>query len=183
MFKVYIDPGHGGNDTGAISHSGRYEKHLNLQMADLMRVCCNRIDVAVLASRYSDIDVVESHSAREANEWGADVYVALHCNGFANPAANGFEVLYWHTSDAGHNLAELLCASLTSEFPANKNRGARPRNSGDRGATVLSQTKMPAIIVEPGFITNPKEEEWLSRFSTQARIVESIVRAILVSFD
>jgi len=87
MPKIFVDPGHGGEDTGAISHNGIFEKDLNLQMADLMRQYCHRLGIPVILSRYTDVNLVESHTARYANEWNADVFVALHCNGFADPSA------------------------------------------------------------------------------------------------
>jgi len=183
MIKVFIDPGHGGEDSGAIGPTGVEEKDLNMEMMDLLRLCCLRKGMDVLCSRYGDFNVSERASTQAANAWGADVYTALHCNGFYFPEANGFEVLYWHSSDRAKNLAEFLCASLSSNFPLNSNRGTKARNPGDRGAMVLSATKMPAIIVEPGFVTNPAEEKWLSGFGTQATIAEAIVNAISVSFE
>lgn len=182
MFKVFIDPGHGHPDSGAVGPSGVQEKDLNMQFAELLSLACRRKGWDVMWSRSGDFNVSERASAQKANAWNADVYVSLHCNGSYNPQAKGYEVLYWHSSNRGKALAEgvldLMQESYACRDGIGVNRGAKPKQPGDRGATVLSQTVMPAIIVESGFVTNVREEQWLQKFSNQAIVVEAIVKTI-----
>lgn len=180
MFKIFIDPGHGGEDSGAVGPTGVMEKDLNMQTADLFSVACRRKGWDVMWSRVSDVNVLESASARKANVWNADVYVALHVNGAGSSLATGYEILYWNTSSKGKELAEQIVANMKDNpyFSDRIERGAKPRYPADRGATVLLKTHMPAIIVEPGFVSNVEAEVWLQRFSTQAIIAETIVEAI-----
>lgn len=183
MMKVFIDPGHGGNDSGAVGPSGVLEKNLTIEMAELLSLACRREGWDVRWSRTLDLNVEEWKSADKANAWNADVYVALHANGASNPAAKGHEVLYWHTSTVGKDLAESVIERFSSAIPGgHPGRGAKPKRPGDRGATVLSRTKMPAIIVEPGFVTNVSEELWLQKLTTQAWVAQSIVEAIRECF-
>lgn len=184
MFKVFIDPGHGGEDSGAIGPTGVMEKHLNMQTASLFSAACRRKGWDVMWSRNEDINVSESGSTRKANAWNADVYVALHVNGAGSSSATGYEILYWNTSQRGKKLAEQIVSNMKDNpyFSDRIKRGAKPRYPVDRGATVLLKTHMPAIIVEPGFISNAEAEVWLQRFSTQAIIAETIVEAIETCF-
>jgi len=106
----------------------------------------------VLLTRYNDSEnpTLEARIAA-ANIAGADIFVSLHRNSFTNATANGIEI--WvrysnHTSAAGAVLEELV------KVPHQSNRGVKI------GAyKVLYNAKMPAMLVELGFISNPKDNE------------------------
>lgn len=185
--RFFIDPGHGGEDPGGIGPGPDRipdtpddipEKRVVLEIAELLDQAADREGWDRLWSRRTDLNVSERRTAAMANEWHADIFCSLHINAAEDPDANGFEVLHWHTSSRGAALAELVCDLLEAAFPHRPNRGPKPRGPGDRGATVLGATAMPAILVEPGFITNPFEEPWLQRLDTQASIAMAIVDAI-----
>jgi N-acetylmuramoyl-L-alanine amidase len=177
MFKVYIDPGHGGEDPGAVG-SFYKEKSLNIDIADLFSMYCIRNGWDTRWSRYEDINVRERDTADDANNWNAQVFVSIHVNSHTEPIAEGHEVLYWHSSEMGKNLAQSVSDELKSILTGRQSRGIKPKRPGDRGQTVLQKTRMPAIIVECGFISNPHEEIWLSQFRNQAAIAEAIVEGI-----
>lgn len=176
--KVFIDPGHGGEDSGAIGPTGYTEKEFNLQTATLLEMACQWRGWDTFMSRNQDFDVRERDSAIRANIWEADVYVSIHANGSHLANANGCEVLYWNKSERGEDLADELQRQLLTCFPWLRNRGVIPRFPGSRGATVLRRTEMPAILVEPMFITNHTEEEVLRRFSTKALIADAILQSL-----
>lgn len=99
-----------------------------------------------------------------ANKANAVLFVSLHCNASDNPNANGVEIVHHPFSDKGQKVADAIIDCL---LPASglRNRGVK----GDqRGLAVLRHTKMPAVIIEIGFISNKKEEclmedgAWLS---------------------
>ncbi len=171
--KIYIDPGHGGEDSGAIGPTGFEEKDFNQKVAKLLNLACRWSGWHTLMSRHWDKNVVERESAQEANDWGADYYVAIHANGSV-PQAHGCEVLYWNGSFRGASWADQLQDELLARFPQIRDRGIKPRFPGQRGETVLRRTNMPAVIIEPAFITNPDEEKFLQRFSTQAMVADAI---------
>ena len=175
--KVFIDPGHGGKDSGAIGPTGYEEKEFNLRTAHLMELACEWRGWDTFMSRSTDHNVKEMDSVHKANYWEADVYVSIHANGGPNQA-HGCEVLYWHTSRRAETLAREVQGQIVSCFPWLRQRGAKPRYLGDRGATVLRRTTMPAILIEPMFVTNPREEDVLRRFSTQALIADAVVQTL-----
>ncbi len=78
--------------------------------------------------------------------------ISLHCNAF-NCRASGTEVLYYHSSDAGRTVAEILQRSLV-DFLGLPDRGIKPKTSEDRGGYLLRYTKALCVIAEPFFIDN-----------------------------
>ncbi len=93
----------------------------------------------------------------DINSLGPDFVVSLHCNAF-NKKASGTEVLFYHRSQRGRQMAEILLEKLTSclHLP---NRGIKPKTSEDRGGYLLRYTKAPAVISEPFFIDNDEDLE------------------------
>lgn len=175
--KVFIDPGHGGEDSGAIGPTGYYEKEFNMQTAKLLELGCKWRGWDTAMSRAFDYNVNETDSAHRANFWGADVFVSIHANG-AVSTANGCEVLYWNTSTRSAALALKVQHLILDAFPWLRDRGIKPRFPGSRGSAVLRKTEMPAILVEPMFITNPSEESVLRVFATKALIADAILTSL-----
>ena len=171
--RLFIDPGHGGKDSGAIGPTGFEEKVFNFHVAELLELACHYAGWDTMWSRDHDVNVSELQSALNANAWEADYYVSIHANG-AGPQAHGCEVLYWNGSSRGAAWAGQLQDELLSRFPQLRNRGTKPKFPGDRGATVLRRTNMPAVLIEPAFITNVTEEAFLRKFSTQAMVADAI---------
>lgn len=156
-YKVFIDPGHGGSDSGAVGPTGYYEKDMTLDVGLRLREKLKAKGVIVEMSRetdwrYSD-NIVEDLNYRsdKANEFGADAFVSIH-NNSASPQAHGTET-YIHDSygpriDESRKLAQYA-----------QNRLVRYLGSNDRGIktadfSVVRRTKMPAILAELDFISN-----------------------------
>jgi N-acetylmuramoyl-L-alanine amidase len=175
--KVFIDPGHGGEDPGAVGPTGYMEKEFNLRTATLLELACQWRGWDTFMSRNQDFNVGERDSAIKANIWEADVYVSIHANGGPNHAG-GCEILYWNTSSRSRLLAREVQTQILHRLPWLRDRGLKPKFPGDRGATILRRTEMPAILVEPMFVTNPSEEQALRRFGTQAQIADAIIESV-----
>lgn len=186
--KVYLDPGHGGQDSGAIGPSGYRESDFVMEWAVLVDLALRRKGHSVRWSRVGiERTKVPNHKrAADANKWGADVYISLHANGFyqvTDPDHIGMEVLYWYQSSTGRKLADRLREEIVSRFEGTiVDRGSKPVDENGRGAVVLQKTTMPAIIIEPGFITDPDDEVWLSYFATQSILAEAVEAAISSTF-
>ena len=91
--------------------------------------------------------------------------VSLHCNA-ASPAARGTEMLYWHSSKTSKKLARIMQDTVLAEYGF-RDRGLKARNRGDRGATLLANTKAPCIITEPFFLSNDAETETVINAKTK----------------
>lgn len=89
---VVIDPGHGGENLGALGATGAYEKDINLIIANkLKRLIEVRTDIRVLLTREDDTDVPFEDRIGLANRENADLFLSIHCNASFNLRANGIE--------------------------------------------------------------------------------------------
>ena len=111
---------------------------------------------------------------RRVNATGAELAIELHFNGFSDPRAQGSEMLYWHTSEQGRLLAELLQLYTVPAMSVH-DRGVKGVRRG-RGAAFLRGTRMPAVICEPAFGTNP-DDAW-KLLTRQMQLVEAYTGAI-----
>ena len=114
---------------------------------------------------------------RQANEWGADIFLSLHTNAATNTAANGSEALiYSNSSTTARELAEDILDEMT-DLTGLRNRGVIERS----GLYVLRRTNMPAILVEMGFITNPNDAYLMA--TSPDLFAEGIYRGFLEYYD
>lgn len=157
--KIYVDQGHNpeGFNTGA-EGNGYYEQDITYRIGILLyELLSSNPNFEARLSRPTPGTVLGTNNStslservREANEWGADVFLSLHTNAAANENATGSEALiYSNSSRVAYGLADDILESLT-EITGLRNRGVIERP----GLYVLRKTEMPAVLVEMGFITN-----------------------------
>ncbi|MGO1652210.1 N-acetylmuramoyl-L-alanine amidase family protein [Senegalia sp. (in: firmicutes)] len=177
---IVVDAGHGGNDSGAIGVMGSYEKDVNLEIAKKLKEKLDSNGYKVILTRDSDEYVENNLRAKLANRKRARIFISIHANAVENNnSINGVQVLYYPnrestTKDLNNNeFASIMMDSLISGT-SSVNKGIIER----KDLIVLNQTKMPAIIVETGFLTNSKEEKLLLTDDYQNRIVNSISEGI-----
>lgn len=143
--RVWIDVGHGGNDTGAVCGK-LIERDLNLRLAKEVKKLIPR-DYSVKLSRTTNKTGTYQQSVKEANAWQADVFVSIHHNA-ASSSAKGIELLVYSGQCKGYSLASYLKAKIT-QAGRTPNRGIKIRPD----LFVLRHTNMPAVLVESAFIT------------------------------
>lgn len=178
-FTVCIDPGHGGKDAGAVDGKGlgdnlyTKEADINLQVALKLTDNLRVKGFNVVLTRASDWYPSLQERYNRANQAKADIFISLHCNAAANEKAAGIETLYNPKSTQGKRLAALVQQELIKATKA-LSRGVKERTD----LAVLNGTKMPAILIEMGFITNNVEEMRLNSEEYQVLIVNAIIKAI-----
>lgn len=175
--RVAIDPGHGPDEPGAEGPTG-------LREGDAAFVLAERL-AADLAWRGADPVLVRERDetpdaaarAARANRAEADVLIGIHINSHEDPSAEGSSSYYFGrlgaSSVGGQTLAELVQDELTTAT------GLRDGRAHPKAFTILRETRMPAVIVEPCFITNPKEERLLS----EGRFQRDVARAISIALE
>ncbi len=184
--KIYIDQGHNPRDfnTGA-EGNGYYEQDITykigLLLYDYLESNPNFIPRLSRPTESTLLGTSNSSSltarVREANAFGADIFISLHTNASVNPASNGTEVLiYSRTSTVAYELADDILEKLT-EITGLRNRGIIERP----GLYVLKETRMPAVLVEMGFITNPYEADLMANSPNLFAL--GIYRGILDYYD
>lgn len=150
-YRIALDAGHGGSDPGAV-YKGRQEKDdtldLTLAVGDILKK--NGIDVYY--TRTTDEYETPFKKATDANNSGADLFVSIHRNSSENPNQySGVETLVY--SDTGLKAEVARNINNQLEDAGFKNLGVDER----KNLVVLKRTKMPAVIVEAGFINNDKD--------------------------
>jgi len=161
MVKIFIDAGHGGNDSGAVGN-GLQEKNLTLNIANRIRTKLNEYEnVQVRMSRTSDQSVSLAQRTTNANSWGADVYVSVHINAAGSSSAGGFEsFIYPNVGQRTVNVQNAVHEEIMKQL----NRfGVRDRGKKRADFHVLRETSMDAILTENLFITNKSDSDLLKR--------------------
>ena len=150
-YRIALDAGHGGSDPGAV-YKGRQEKDdtldLTLAVGDILKK--NGIDVYY--TRTTDEYETPFKKATDANNSGADLFVSIHRNSSENPNQySGVETLVY--SDTGLKAEVARNINNQLDDAGFKNLGVDER----KNLVVLKRTKMPAVLVEVGFINNDKD--------------------------
>ncbi|MDE5778373.1 MAG: N-acetylmuramoyl-L-alanine amidase [Lachnospiraceae bacterium] len=143
---IIIDAGHGGFDNGA-SYNGRLEKDDNLKLALAVGEQLERDGFPVVYTRETDVYQRPIDKARIANESGGDYFVSFHRNSSPNPNTySGVETLVYNDSGIPAQLARSVNDKMAGAGFNNLGVSVRP------DLIVLRRTKMPAILIEAGFI-------------------------------
>ncbi|MBE0467087.1 MAG: N-acetylmuramoyl-L-alanine amidase, partial [Candidatus Desulforudis sp.] len=177
---VVIDPGHGGQDPGAIGPSGLREKDVNLAIALEVARLLRQEGVQVILTRTTDRSVELEARAQMANETGADIFVSIHANANVNRSKHGTSTHYWLYPDvmtpgqmaARGMLARALHDVLILELGRNDLGLFQDR------FLVLRATNMASVLVEVAFISNVEEEKLLADRDFQNRAAKAIVEGI-----
>ena len=230
---IVLDPGHGGDETGAIGPSGVAEKDLTLLLARTLRTRLrSRLPVRVVMTRNEDVDLPLASRTAIANQNKADLFLSIHLNSAAgaHARAGGAETYFLSLQASDERAAQAAAAEnrVAEDDPGDPPPGTDPGGAGadggddllydlqlilwdlaqshhlsesqrlarliqeelnstlglrDRGVKqapfrVLMGAAMPAVLVELGFLSNPREERRLQDPAYRARLVDALVRAI-----
>ena len=178
MTKVFIDPGHNysGGDTGAVGY-GLKEQDISVKVGNKLRVLLEINGMEVKSSRVSLYDNVGDGSlnsslssrASQANQWGADLFISVHCNA-ANSKAYGAETYAYENGTKAYRLAECVQKRVVEET-GRVNRGVKTASFA-----VLRNTNMPAILVETAFIDNYEDNKFLGSEEGQEKLAVGIAK-------
>lgn len=175
MAKIAIDAGHGGADPGAV-YQGRQEKDDNLKLALAVGERLQNSGLDVYYTRTEDIYQTPYQKAMAANESGADFLVSLHRNSSEYPNQyTGVETLIYDKNGEKAEIAEDINEEL--ENIGFRNNGVKIRP----GLVILRRSKMPAVLVESGFINSEEDNRLFDEEFD--RIADGIADAILKNFS
>ena len=172
--KVIIDAGHGGQEPGAV-YEGRQEKEDALRLAFDVGNALERRGISVSYTRVSDVYDSPYEKAAMANAPDPDIFFSIHRNAMPVPGtASGVENLVYEDSGTagalGRNIGEALAEAGWTDL------GVKERP----GLVVLRNTKIPAVLVEVGFINNEKDNEFLD--ANMAATADAIADGVLKTF-
>jgi N-acetylmuramoyl-L-alanine amidase len=177
MTLIIIDAGHGPNTAGKRSPDGKLrEFHFNSAVAEILKHCLLLEGVDVIYSHENGRDVPLQDRISIANRLNADAFVSIHANAYGTNwnDAQGIETyMYPQASKRTTALTELIHNSLILAC-GRKNRGVKSANFA-----VLRDTKMPAVLVECGFMTNREEAALLLSKAYRVQCARAISFGIL----
>ncbi|CEN89671.1 N-acetylmuramoyl-L-alanine amidase [Paraclostridium sordellii] len=171
-YKVFIDPGHGGDDSGAPGLGSKNEDDLNLEVAMKVKKKLEAKNIDVKMSRESDEFITLGERANMANQYGADVFVSIHQNSADAESAHGIETYYHPNKGMYEPLAKDIQDNAINQTGA-RNRGVKSSN-----LAVLRESNMPSSLFESGFVSNLQEYNKLINPEYQDKLATGIVDGI-----
>lgn len=189
---VIIDPGHGGKDSGA---KGKYskEKDLALSISQRLANILSKYGYKVVMTRNRDVYIDLEDRPNVIKKFGGDIFISIHCNSVKNSSVQGVETFIY--SPAG--TISTHGGSVTKSNHGNRYNKNNARlgydiqkqlstlKSPDRGLKrsqfkVLRLSRVPAVLVEVGFISSPREEYLLRQEKYQSNIASRIAKGVLM---
>ena len=189
---IFLDPGHGGRDSGAFYYNVA-EKDLNMQIYRKLRTKLEELGYKVLTSRDSDIDVdFVTERSRMVNKTNSDIFISIHFNaaGSTYSKASGIQTYsykdepdypskinkYWHNHPDRMSESRRLATAIHSSLLAET--GAKDAGQLERSFAVLRETAKPAVLLELGYMDNFTENQQIRDSHYQDKLVAGIVKGI-----
>lgn len=171
--KIGIDPGHGGFDPGAVGSTRLYEKDVTLAISLELDRLLRQAGLEPVLTRTDDRTVEPITRSALLNNTKCDLAISVHINSAARREADYISTFIQGTGGRAEQLAKKVQAELV-QATGWPDGGIRIKN-----LHMTRETKMPAILVECGFISNPEQEKQLRQPEMQKKLARSIADGIL----
>lgn len=186
---IVLDPGHGGEDGGAVSANGVRESGLNLEISLRTRDLLRFLGIPVVMTRETDLSIHSPEAVTVSEKKISDlknrvalvsdtenpILVSIHQNMFAESKYYGTQ-LFYADSDPSRQLAEELQALFAAELDPSNHRRAKPCEN----VYLLSKISCPGVLVECGFLSNPKEEALLQSAEYQKKLAAVLAAGLFI---
>lgn len=174
--KIVIDPGHGGDDPGAVvTFSEKHEADHTLTTALLLKKELENLGATVILTRESDKSVSLENRAQLSNREKANAFISLHFDSGPNSNASGTTGYYF--SSTSENLAQTVNKYIARNLTL-KSQGTKFQNF-----LVLRENKQPSILLELGYLNNPDDNKLIESTEYQENIAKSIASALKEYFQ
>lgn len=185
---VVIDPGHGGEDGGAVGINGCIEKELNLEIALILHDLLEASGIRVVMTRTDDIMLYDAaapgkkkiQDLRRRVEIGEEnensLTVSIHMNTYPSSKYSGAQVYYSPNDPESKTLAETVQEHIKAYLQPENSRQIKESTSA---IYLLHNIKNPAVLIECGFISNQAEAELLCTDSYRHKVALTIYASIL----
>ena len=170
---VVIDPGHGGDDPGKVGVNGTKEKDVNLAISKCLKEVLEDNGFDVVMTRNKDEILNEGGKFSKVGDLNKRCSI-INQNSFTNPNVKGAQSFFYEKSEKSKKLGLILQNHLNKKINTEKEKAAKPNNS----YYMLINSKCPGTIIECGFLSNPSEEESLSKEEYQKKLAEIICTGI-----
>lgn len=183
---IYIDPGHGGIDPGAIYKEVK-ESEINLQISKQLKEELETYGATVYLTRIGDYDLSENNArnhkrndltarARIINESMCDMYISIHLNSDQSPTWNGTQIFYTTKNEQNKKIAEIMQKQFRQKLKSKREEKQM------KNMYLFEKIERPGVLVEAGFISNPNDRYLLKQKNYQKKLAiiirESVVQYI-----
>ena len=172
--KWYLDFGHGGKDPGALGSKNTKESDIVLKIGMLVKSKLEKHFEKVITTRESDTFYSLEYRTNKANKNSCDYFISIHMNSSTNKSAKGTETWVYDSNSKLYNLAQNLSSNLSTNL---KTPNRKVKES--KKFSVLKNTKMPALIIEIDFISNPEIESLFANESYIKNVADTIASTLL----
>ncbi len=184
---IYLDPGHGGLDPGAI-YKDIEEEDINLEIAQKLRSVLESEGAIVYLTREGDYDLAVNNAVNRKrsdlsrrgniiNRSMCDLYLSIHLNADVSTTWKGAQVFYDDINSKNERIAEIMQIVLKEDLKTNREYKKTSEMYLHKRVT------RPGVLIEVGFITNPSERYLLRTEEYQTKVANSITRGIKKYFD
>lgn len=180
--QIYIDPGHGGADPGAI-YKDIYEKDINLNIAKTLKVELEKKGADVYLTREDDYDLSEPRiRERKRSDFNerirmidnnADMFISIHLNSYPSSKWCGPQVFYHKKNKNNKDIAEAITKSLKEDIFSTR------KIKTIKDLYMFDNIKTRGVLIEVGFLTNPNDRYLLRQETYVTKITSSIVKGIV----
>lgn len=192
--RIILDAGHGEPDGGAVGSRGTLEKDLNLKITMFLQEYLEQNGVEVILTRTTDAGIYDakSRTIREKkrtdlynrekimNQSSADLFVSIHMNKFQDSKYSGPQVFYSANMSASKTVAESVQKELIAVLNPASDRAIK---RAGKDIYLLNKAKIPAILIECGFLSNKEEEERLTSEAYQKKVAWAVYCGLVRYFD
>ena len=197
---IVIDPGHGGQDSGAVARDGTGEKDINLAISKLLKEEASRYRVSVVLTRQDDQGLYENEESEAMGQWSKlgdmkarkdimekarpDLVVSIHLNSFfADEGVHGAQVFYptnCNPSVASKNetLAKTVRETLMTELSSDEDRIILPK----KDMFIFRDAEYEGLLVECGFLSNADDLSNLKNGEYQKAFAAALMKGIAVNY-
>ena len=186
---IVIDPGHGGEDGGAVGKGDIYEKNVNLAIAQMLCDMLRANGLPTVMTRTEDIllyDPTSDHHGKKkiqdlatrrqiAESYDNAVFVSIHMNAFPDSRYGGLQVYYSKNNPDSENLAKEIQLLTKNLLLPQNDRAVKP---ADGSIYLLDRLECPSVLVECGVLSNPEDLANLSNPIYQKKMALSLCLAI-----
>lgn len=184
---IYIDPGHGGLDPGAM-YSGVLEKDINLEISKKIQDKLFSLGAIVYLTRYGDYDLSVNNTINRKrsdlsrrsniiNKSKCDLFLSVHLNAEETGLYRGAQAFYSDNNEQN----QLIASIMQEEFKNKLNSTRKYKNNND--LYLQKRIKVPGVLVELGFLSNSNERYLLKQNTYQEKIALTITNALIKYFN
>lgn len=186
MMKILIDPGHGGEDRGAVAN-GVEEAPINLSVAfQLYSLLCSVNDSVIEYDaeliRFNDDTLSWGYRRTREREYNPDLVLSIHCNSSTSPNEHGIRMFHWPGNEYAQDIAFIIEQAAPINLHGIRWPKAVDKKGYPRAYSLVAQYKAPVVLVEMGFISNAHDRDLLQDKGIQRSLVAAMFCGIVRGF-